>query len=119
MQHDVVLALGAAPGQREGLGAGVDPDHRAGRPDLLEQLGDIEARPTADIKDPLAGGGPQRLPDQPPPAQHVTGAVQSLELIGEVVVEDQLAHREALLVRVGLSQLACTHRLTQPWNRGR
>jgi hypothetical protein len=78
---------------------------------LLEQLGDVEARPAADVKDPLAGGGPQSLADQPPPAQHVTGAVQGLELVGEVVVEDQLAHREALLVvRVGRWQLACAYR---------
>jgi hypothetical protein len=118
VQRDVVLALGAAPGQREGLRAGVDPDHRAGRLDLGEQLGDVEARPAAEVKDPLAGGGPQSLADQPPPAQHVAGAVQGLELVGEVVVEDQLAHREALLlVRVGLWQLACAHRPTQAWNR--
>jgi hypothetical protein len=115
VQRDVVLALGAAPGQRECLGAGVDPDHRAGRPDLLAQLGDIKARPTADVEDPLTGGGSQRRTDQPPPAQHVTGAVQGLELVSEVVVKDQLAHRQALLLgRVGRWQLARTHHPTQP-----
>ena len=116
-QPKVVLALGAAPGQRQGLGAGVDPDHRAGCPDLGPQLGHIEAWPTADVKDPLTGGGLKRLRDQPPPPQHITRAVQDLELGREVVVKDQLAHRQALpLGRIGRWQLAHAHHPTQARN---
>ena len=92
VQLDVVVALGAAPGQGEGLGAGVDAGHRPGRPDLLGQLGDVEAGPAADVEDPLAGCGRQGLTDQPATAQHVPGPVEGLELGGEAVVEDELAH---------------------------
>jgi len=92
VELDVVGAIGAPPGQGQGLGAGVDADHPPGRPHLHQQLGHVEAGAAADVQDPLAGRAGDGLADQPPPAQHVAGAVQGLELAGQAVVEHQLGH---------------------------
>jgi hypothetical protein len=100
VQAHVAGAVGAAPGQGQGLGAGVDPGHRPGRPHLLEQLGKVEAGAATDVQDPLTGPGPQGLADQPAAAQDVAGPVELLELGGEAVVEDELAHG-VLPCRVG------------------
>src|SRR4029453_16947675 len=59
-----------------------------------------EPGPQPDRQDPLTGPGPQGLADQPAAAQDVAGPVELLELGGEAVVEDELAHG-VLPCRVG------------------
>src|SRR5581483_4209942 len=54
-----------------------------------DQLGEIEPRPAADVEDPLAGLGGQRLTDEPAPTQNVGGVVHGLDATGGALVEVQ------------------------------
>ena len=86
------MARTAGGGGGEHLRAAVDAHDGAVRPDDVEQLLDVEARPAADVEDPLAGARGEGLADERTPAAHVARAVQRLQLPGEVLVEDELAH---------------------------
>jgi hypothetical protein len=88
----VRTVLDPAGGDGEHLRAVVDPDDEAGVADLLEQLGDVEAGAAADVEDPLAGRGGQRLADEGAAAEDVPGPVDGLELLRQTLVEDEPAH---------------------------
>ena len=55
VKGDVRVRLRAVRGDGEHRRADVDADDRAFGPDRFQELGDVEARPAADIEDPLAG----------------------------------------------------------------
>ena len=98
-------------GGGEHLGAGVDAHDAAVRPDDVEQLLGVEARPAADVEDPLAGASGEGRADERAPAAYVTRAVRRLELPDEVLVEDQLAHlRRPYLPVTGRPLTRCGNR---------
>ena len=91
-ERDVLLPLAASCRDGEHLRADVDADDRAFRPDLVEQLGHVEARPAAGVEDPLALPGIQRLEDDGASAADVSRPIQRFELLDEALVEGQLTH---------------------------
>jgi hypothetical protein len=92
VEGDVVDPLGASCGHSEHVRAGVQADDRALAPDHLSQLGDVETRPAAHVKDPVAGSCAERSSHQLTPAQHVARGVEPLQPLDEAPVELQLTH---------------------------
>ena len=91
-ERHVVVALAALAGETEHVGAGVDRHDGAVRPHLVEQLPHVEPGPTADVEDPFAGRGGQRLAHVPPAADHVALVVGPLEGLSRRGVEGDLGH---------------------------
>ena len=61
-------------------------------PDRLEQLGDVETRAAAHVKDAVAGSCAERSSHQLAPAQHVARRIQPLQPLDEAPIELQLTH---------------------------
>ena len=91
-EHGCSLALAAARRHGKHVRAGVDARDRSAGPDLLQQLGRIEPRATADVENVLARLGRQRVADQAPAAQGVANSVHRLEPLDHLRVEVQLGH---------------------------
>src|SRR5205807_7063826 len=95
VEGDVVVPLAAAHREAEHLRAAVDADHRALWTDPVEQLGDVEPGPAADVEDMLPRDGCEGVVDEPPAALEVAPRVHRLDPARERLVEDELAHRAA------------------------
>src|SRR5581483_3668393 len=77
---------------RKHLRAAVYSDNRSGGTHLINKLRDGETWPAAHVQDPVPRTGTQRVADQRTPPHHVPGAVPEVELLGGILIEDQLAH---------------------------
>jgi exodeoxyribonuclease-3 len=97
VELDVGVALAALGRQGEHRLAQIDADDRPLRPNPLEGLGDVEARPAARVEHAIAGAGAQRLVDEGPPAQDVALAIDDLHLSGKLFVELELSHAWSLV----------------------
>jgi hypothetical protein len=107
VELDVGMPLGPVRRDRQHRRAGVHADHRAIRPDALEQLGYVEAGSAANVEDALAGRGPERLVYELAPAQEVAPAVDDLHLLRDLLVELELAHGASVALRsVELSRIS-------------
>src|SRR5581483_808726 len=95
-EGDVAVRLAPAPSQGQHVRAGVHRHDRPAGPDVVEQFEGIEARPAADVENPLTGGGGQRLPHVAAPADHVPFVVRLLQRLGGGGVEGELRHRRRL-----------------------
>ena len=93
VESDVVPPFETAGRQGEHLRALVHADHGSLVPDVVEQLGEVEAGPAAGVENALASLGAERLADQGAAAKDVAGAVEGLELLAQALVELELAHR--------------------------
>ena len=92
MELDVAVPRGALCGHGEHIRAAIHADDRALVPDRLEQLGNVETRAAAHVKDAVAGSYAERSSHQLASAQHVARCVEPLQPIDETLIELQLAH---------------------------
>src|SRR6202022_531001 len=96
LELDVAEPLAAASSEFEHLWAAVEADDRALRSDLVEQLGTVEARPAADVENPLAARGGQGGTHEAPPAHRIGNPVEGLKSLAGRLVERELGHRASL-----------------------
>jgi hypothetical protein len=87
----VGVTLATPGGELQHLWAGVHSGHGALGPDPLEGFGHVEARPAAGVQDSLAGASAQRLVHDRAAAKQIALRVCGLELLGEPLVELDLA----------------------------
>src|SRR5262249_43858372 len=92
VERDVAVPGGTLGGHGEHVRAAVHADDRALAPDRLKQLGDVETRATAHVKDTVAGSCAERSPHQLPSAQHVARGVKPLQPPCQAPIELQLTH---------------------------
>src|SRR5882724_5966592 len=92
MELDVAVPGGALRRHGEHIRAAVHADDRALVPDRLEQLGDVEARAAAHVKDAVAGSYVEGSSHRLASAQHVARRIQPLQPFDETLIELQLAH---------------------------
>jgi hypothetical protein len=108
MELDVAVPGGALCGHGEHIRAAIHADDRALVPDRLEQLGDVETRAAAHVKDAVAGSCAERSSHQPASAQHVASRIEPLQPLDEAPIELQLAHfSTATRADPGAMQNAC------------
>jgi hypothetical protein len=98
MERDVAMPFGALCGYGEHVRADVQTHDRALRPDRLKELGDVEARAAAHVKDAVAGSCAERGSHQCASAQHVARRIKRLQPLDEAPIELQLTHVATLSV---------------------
>jgi hypothetical protein len=98
MERDVAMPFGTLCGYGEHVRADVQTDDRALAPECLKELGDVEARAAAHVKDAVAGSCAERGSHQFASAQHIARRVKRLQPLDEAPIELQLTHVATLSV---------------------